>query len=167
MRKRLIIYDIADFDEKEFSKDHNDDFLFPALPLVKHCIGCFGCWVKTPGKCVIKDRCSIMPSYIAQSEEIIIISPILYGGYSQNIKAVMDRSIGYVLPFFEIVNGEMNHKMRYKNPFRLNVHFYGPCNQNERETAKQLVNANAINLGAGSHSVDFHESFDSILEELK
>lgn len=22
---------------------------------IKHCIGCVGCWVKTPGKCVIHD----------------------------------------------------------------------------------------------------------------
>lgn len=167
MSKRLIIYDIANFDEKRFLKEHSDDLLFSASPMVKHCIGCFGCWVKTPGKCVIKDRCGVMPSYMAQSEEIMIISPMLYGGYSQNIKAIMDRSIGYVLPFFQIVNGEMNHRMRYQNPFRLRVHFYGSCNQAERETAKQLVGANAVNLGAGSHSVDFYASFEPILEEIK
>lgn len=167
MKKRLIIYDIADMDEKEFLKANQDDFLFSAAPTVKHCIGCFGCWVKTPGKCVIKDRCDVIPSYMAQSDEVIIISPIMYGGYSQNIKAVMDRSIGYLLPYFRIVNGEMHHQMRHKKSILFRVHFYGKCDKNERDIAERLVKANAINFGVSSHSVDFHESIDSIIGGFK
>ena len=48
-----------------------------------------------------------------------------YGGYSQSIKAVLDRSIGYLLPYFRLVGGAMHHQMRCDNPFALDVHFYG------------------------------------------
>lgn len=160
--RRLFIYDIDEKDEDIFSGVGSDDFLFSASPAVKSCIGCFGCWIKTPGKCVLKDRCSVIPSYISKSSEIIIVTPLLYGGYSSNIKAVLDRSIGYVLPYFQIVSGEMHHKMRYQNPFKLSVYFYGECDNEEKDIAQRLVKANAVNLGAGSYDVYFYDSVDSI-----
>lgn len=122
--KRLFIYDIEEKDEDIFSEVGNEDILFSASPLVKSCIGCFGCWVKTPGECVLKDRCSVIPGYISKSSEVIIITPLLYGGYSSKVKAVLDRSIGYILPYFRIVHGEMHHQMRYDNPFKFSVYFY-------------------------------------------
>ena len=129
-------------------------------------MGCFGCWVKTPGKCVVNDRCSYIPSCIAKCDEIILISPILFGGYSEAIKAVIDRSIPYVLPYFRIVDGEMHHKMRYKHSFKLTVLFYGECDNEERQIAESLVCANAMNFGAKSDEVKFLDGIEELRSEL-
>lgn len=165
MKQTFIIHDL---DEKEAKQVLPAEAVaFAAKPMVKHCIGCFGCWIKTPGKCLIPDRCTITPKTLAASNEIIIISHITYGGYSPEIKAVLDRSIGYIMPYFRIINGEMHHTMRYQNPFKLSVFFYGKSiSEAEYNIAKQLVPANALNLGAGTHSVNFYESVASIKEVL-
>ena len=155
---RLIIYDI----QNETLTAKNDDVLFSATPIVKPCMGCFGCWVKTPGRCVIGDRCSDIPSYIAKCNELILISPVLFGCYSESIKAVIDRSIPYILPYLRIVGGEMHHKMRYKHSFKLTVLFYGKCDMEERQIAESLVRANSVNFGAKSCEVRFFDGFEKL-----
>ena len=159
---RLIIYDI----QNETLTAKNDDILFSANPIVKPCMGCFGCWVITPGRCVINDRCSDIPSYMAKCDEVILISPVVFGGYSQNIKAVIDRSIPYVLPYFRIVGGEMHHKMRYKHSFKLTACFYGECDSEERQIAESLVRANSMNFGAKSCELKFFDRIDELRSEL-
>ena len=67
---------------------------------------------------MISDRCSDILSYIAKCDEMILISPVLFGSYLESIKAVIDRSIPYILPYLRIVDGEMHHKMRYKHSFK-------------------------------------------------
>lgn len=163
MGKKIIIYDIPN---EDFSAE-SGDILFSANPKVEHCRGCFGCWVKTPGKCVINDRCNVIFDYIAQCDEVVVISPILYGGYSVSIKAVIDRFIPYVLPYFRIVSGEMHHKMRYKNPFKLCVYFYGECDEDEKRIARSLVKANALNFGSKSYNVKFLDTVCDASNELR
>lgn len=166
MSKRLFLYDVEEALQDRFLQLKDRDLLFSAAPKVQHCIGCFGCWIKTPGRCVIQDRCIVMPSYLAQCSEVIVVSPIVYGGYSPKIKAVLDRSIGYLLPYFRIVNHEMHHQMRYHNPFVFSVCFYGACGESEKNIARRLVKANAVNLGAGSCSIRFFPSAKEAVEEL-
>lgn len=167
MKSTLVIYDVNRDDEKLILELEDNFSLFSATPMVRDCVGCFGCWVKTPAKCVIKDRCNMMPKLISHSEEVIIITPILYGGYSKNIKAVLDRSIGYVLPYFRIVKGEMHHQLRYKKSLSLRVFFYGECDAKEKEIAYNLVRANAVNLGADSYSTLFCDNMDSIRKAMQ
>lgn len=159
---RLIIYDI----QNETLMAKNNDILFPANPIVRTCMGCFGCWIKTPGRCVISDRCSDIPSYMAKCDEMILISPVLFGCYSESIKSVIDRSIPYVLPYFRIVGGKMHHKMRYKYSFKLTVLFYGKCDLEERQIAESLVHANAMNFGAKSCEVRFFDGIEDLRSEL-
>lgn len=159
---RLIIYDI----QNETITAKNDDIMFCANPIVKPCMGCFGCWVKTPGKCAINDRCSNITSYIAKCDEVVLISPVLFGCYSESIKAVIDRFIPYVLPYFRIVGGEMHHKMRYKHAFKLKVLFYGECDDEERQIDESLVRANAVNFGAKSYEVKFFDGIEELRSEI-
>ena len=159
---RLIIYDI----QNETLTAKKDDILFSANPIVKPCMGCFGCWIKTPGRCVIGDRCSDIPSYIAKCDEMILISSVLFGSYSESIKAVIDRSIPYVLPYFRIVGGEMHHKMRYKHSFKLKALFYGECDSEERQLAESLAQANAVNFGAKSCEVKFFDGIEELRGEI-
>ncbi len=166
MSKRLIIYDLGVYNKDIFQDLGDDNILFCASPAVRYCTGCFGCWLKTPGKCVILDRCGVIPSYMSKCDEVIIVSPVVYGGYSHEIKAVIDRSIGYMLPYFRYVGGEMHHKMRYSKPFKLSVYFYGECGRDEADIAKRLVKANAFNFGVQDYAIHFYDSIVSVREVI-
>ena len=67
---------------------------------IKPCMGCFGCWIKNPGECVIKDGYEKMGAMLHLAEEVLVISRYTYGCFSSFIKNIMDRSISGVLPFF-------------------------------------------------------------------
>ena len=132
---------------------------------IKRCMGCFGCWLKTPGRCVIPDEYQRMGELAAKAEELTIISKCSFGSYSSFVKNVLDRSISYVLPFFEIREGEMHHRKRYDNQFLMRVIFYGSdITEEEKETAKELVKANAVNLHGKVKEVLFVESAEKIGE---
>ena len=115
---------------------------------------------------MVSDRCSDIPLYIAKCDEMILISPILFGCYSESIKAVIDRSIPYILPYLRIVGGEMHHKMRYKHSFKLKVLFYGECDDEERQIAESLVHANSMNFGATSYEVKFFDGLEELRSEI-
>lgn len=124
--------------------------------MIKHCIGCFGCWLKTPGECVIRDGFHCTGWDMGKCEELIMISECLYGGFSTFVKKVQDRCISYVRPDFDIVNDEMRHKRRYFNRIKLSVYFYGKdLTEGERRTAENIVRANAKNFYAAVERVVF------------
>ena len=146
----LLVHDL----KKEYSSK-----IIPLLPLnskilskeidnIKGCLGCFHCWTKTPGRCIIEDSYTEMPRYILESGTFIIITEIKYGCYTSYIKNVIDRSIGFLLPFFQIINGELHHLPRYNNKYlKFVVIGYGEnITPNEEQTFKDLIKGNAINM---------------------
>jgi len=52
---------------------------------VAPCIGCFKCWVNTPGECVFDDEQRRIYADMASSDTIVIITPITFGGYSSEL----------------------------------------------------------------------------------
>ena len=122
------------------------------------CIGCFGCWLKTPGRCVIPDAYQCMGERLSRADELVIISKCSFGSYSSKVKNILDRSISYVSPFFVIRKGEMHHRPRYANQLTVSALFYGAeITEEEKETARSLVKANALNLNGQVGSVRFME----------
>lgn len=151
-----LIHDIEDIDFFQKNKPDDLEIIFNDGKITP-CICCFGCWIKTPGQCVIKDGYENMGALLSKSNKVIIISKCVYGGFSPFVKNVLDKSISYVLPYFEIKNGETHHKKRYDNSYELVVHFYGKIMESEKETAKKLLKANERNFYHKTE-VHFYES---------
>ncbi|MBV4417836.1 flavodoxin family protein [Clostridium tyrobutyricum] len=145
---KLLIHDLkADDLKKIFSNILDDMIIISDDGTIHNCIGCFGCWIKTPAACVIHDKYKDMGEYLSKCSDVIIISECYYGGFSPFVKNVLDRSISYLHPYFIIKNGEMHHRRRYNNNINMQVYFYGKnITERERQTAKKLVKANSINL---------------------
>ena len=126
-----------------------DDVMVTVLngDIIKPCVGCFQCWTKTPGLCVATDDgVNGIAAQFAQSHVVIFLSRICYGGYSYDLKAFLDRFIPNISPFFDIVEGEMHHKARYKRmPCMITVG-YGDYTSDELETFSRLGERNAINF---------------------
>jgi len=84
---------------------------------IKHCTGCWACWVKTPGLCSIKDDYEQVFSRIPHADEVLYISPVILGYESSILKKCKDRSIGTAIPYITFFKGEQHHVQRYKkNP---------------------------------------------------
>lgn len=78
------------------------------------CIGCFGCWVRTPGKCVLPDDAGTdFYGEAWNADYLIFVSRITWGGLSVPIKSYTDRILPLLHPYFRNVNGEMHHRLRY------------------------------------------------------
>ena len=80
---------------------------------IRYCVGCFGCWVKTPGECVTRDDSHDICCEYINSDLVIFASPIIMGFTSALLKKVYDKLISLVLPYFELVQNEVHHVARY------------------------------------------------------
>ncbi|MBW9172469.1 flavodoxin family protein [Clostridium estertheticum] len=119
---------------------------------IKSCIGCFGCWIKTPGECVIDDSLNSINKAYVNSDLAIYLTPVVFGQYSSNIKNVVDRFIPTVLPFFEKKNGTTAHPKRYeKYPKQVLIGYSDDLTKEEKDTF--------ITLTSGKYT----KSFDKVL----
>ena len=117
------------------------------------CLGCFGCWMKTPGVCVIDDAGREVASQMIRSALLVFLTPLTFGGYSSELKKAIDRAIPNILPHFRLVRGEVHHRRRYPRAPRLlgvGVIERGPVDPDEEELLETLIHRNAINFHAPS-----------------
>ncbi len=80
---------------------------------IKPCIGCFGCWNRTPGECCIHDDMASVIKKILTADLIIWSFPLYYFGLPSQMKAVMDRQLPMKLPFMEKESASGSHPSRY------------------------------------------------------
>jgi len=120
---------------------------------VRHCAGCFGCWVQTPGVCLIDDAARDIARAVIQSDLVIYLTPVTFGGYSSELKKVLDRLICLILPFFTQIDGEVHHQPRYERyPRLLGLGLLPRPDDEAAEVFSRLVARNAINLHAPAHA---------------
>jgi len=138
---------------------------------IKPCRGCFHCWVRTPGLCIMTNDCvDTVAGQEIRSDVVVFLSKIVYGGYSYDVKSFLDRSIPNLSPFFEIIDDEMRHKMRYKRfPCVVSIG-YGKCGPQERETFIRLTERNAMNMRPPKHfafTMQNTEEAEATIQALK
>lgn len=88
---------------------------------VKHCIGCFACWNKTPGECVIKDDMTEVMEKMVWADVTIWSFPLYAFGVPGIVKDVLDRKLPLNLPFMikGISGGGM--QVRYGKNYKKHV----------------------------------------------
>ena len=82
---------------------------------ISFCKGCFGCWVKNPGKCVMTDDMEDILKDTICSDMMIMIAPLKMGFINHLMKKVQDRLIPLLHPYLELINNECHHSKRYEN----------------------------------------------------
>ena len=136
--------------------DHsNTKFIDLSSLNIANCTGCFGCWTKTPGKCVIRDEATKVYPYIAKSDNLIYISKILYGGYDTPMKTMLERAIPIQKAFIRILNGETHHVQRSVELKNATIIAYGEIGTEEKEIFKALVERNAKNMNFKHYKILF------------
>ncbi len=95
---------------------------------IKPCYSCGGCKTKTFKRCVFRDGADRMLPYLAQSKTIVVVTPIVYGGYSYRVKLIIDKlaligDLHYYVNDREIVKG--------KDPSETNYYAIGVSEKND------------------------------------
>ena len=143
----LVIHDLSEKEWNKVSAEYESWKVVSDNGNIRPCIGCFCCWRKTPGECVIKDGYENLGALIHHADEVTVISRYTYGGFSAFVKNAFDRCIGYVLPQFEVIKGETHHKKRYDEDKAFTFIFYGhELSMEQKESARQYVEAVCANI---------------------
>ncbi|WP_333648873.1 flavodoxin family protein [Lacrimispora sp.] len=80
---------------------------------IKGCLGCFSCWNKTPGACVIHDDMTEILAKIIDADVIIWSFPLYYFSVPGSLKNLIDRQLPLNLPFMEGESDSGSHPPRY------------------------------------------------------
>jgi multimeric flavodoxin WrbA len=93
---------------------HNINIVNISEKDIQHCRGCFTCWTKTPGKCVIKDEMGELIEQYINADLIVWSFPLYYFGMPSKIKAFLGRTLPTSLPYMTInEDGTSGHPPRY------------------------------------------------------
>jgi multimeric flavodoxin WrbA len=90
------------------------------LPL-RYCVGCWGCWVKTPGECISRDASLEMGRAVINAEFVLWAAPLKMGFPSELLKRANDKHLPLIHPYMEVDQGEAHHLRRYPHSPRLGL----------------------------------------------
>ena len=88
---------------------------------LRYCIGCWGCWVKTPGQCSNSDASLEMDRAVINADFVLWAAPLKMGFPSELLKRAMDKHLPLIHPYMEVDQGEAHHLRRYARYPRLGL----------------------------------------------
>jgi multimeric flavodoxin WrbA len=90
------------------------------MPL-RYCIGCWGCWVKTPGECLSRDASLEMDRAVINADFVLWAAPLKMGFPSELLKRANDKHLPLIHPYMVVDHGEAHHLKRYPHYPRLGL----------------------------------------------
>lgn len=79
---------------------------------IKPCQGCLSCWSRTPGECVQKDDMRSILAMVAQSDLLVLATPVYVDGMTGPMKTFLDRLVPLLEGRIEIRDGHCRHPLR-------------------------------------------------------
>jgi multimeric flavodoxin WrbA len=145
---------------------------------IKSCIGCFRCWHTTPGICsgVRGDDAEKIIKKVVAADLVVHLTPLTFGGYSSELKKIIERFLGILQPGMHLVSGETHHLKRYeKYASTLSLAVAENPRPGEADLFKKLVYRNSLNFYPPRHraevfltgDADVEERLKSLLEEME
>jgi multimeric flavodoxin WrbA len=132
---------------------------------LRYCIGCFGCWVKTPGVCSTQDESCEMRRAVINSDFTLWAAPLRMGFPSALLKMSMDKSIPLVHPYILVDRGEAHHLPRYDRYPRLGLLVEPEADTDSRDLdiVANIFSRTALNLKS---RLDFALTTETPIAEL-
>jgi multimeric flavodoxin WrbA len=116
---------------------------------IGNCAGDFYCWIRSPGICNTNDDNRMIAAKIVQSDLLVCLTPVTFGGYSSALKRMVDHQIQNISPFFAKIDGEIHHQHRYKSyPDMLAIGWMETPDTQAEAVFRNLVKRNAVNMFA-------------------
>ena len=147
---------------------HEADYISLADVMVKPCLNCGACNYKSYSKCVFRDDDDCILSKIAKADAVIVVTPILFGGYSVKTKRVLDK-LGLVMDrHYFVVKGELTKGGMPGRPFRyFAVGVQDTANEMESKAFCNLVHETiTITRGKGKACTYIPGQSAHVLEEI-
>lgn len=115
---------------------------------INYCVGCWNCWVKTPGECSSNDQSLEVCRTVINSDLTLWASPITMGFPSALLKKVTDKLIPLVHPYIVVDQGEAHHLARYDHypQFGLLLERNPDTDQEDIEIITEIFSRTALNM---------------------
>jgi len=105
---------------------------------IRPCLGCFTCWMRTPGICTQKDDMSLLLEKMCHADIVVYATPLYVFTVSGLMKNFMDRTIPLADPHIIKQGKDYVHLPRYKDAARRSV-LISNCGFPERDNFSALV----------------------------
>jgi multimeric flavodoxin WrbA len=129
------------------ARGHEAEHIVLRDKTIGNCNGCFQCWLKTPGICVIDDDNREISRKFIECDQVIMLTPVTFGVYSPELKKMADHLIPNTSPFFTRVYGETHHRQRYETyPGFVTIGWLDSPDAVSEEIFRHLVYRNSINF---------------------
>jgi len=118
---------------------------------IKHCKGCFSCWLNTPGECIIKDDMAKVLSSCEGADIFVLATPLYFDNISGMLKVFMDRMVVKGDPHFQKnETGECRH-LKPVNAVAPELVMISNCGFPERshfQVISHWIKRASLNMGA-------------------
>ena len=84
---------------------------------INNCVGCFTCWTKTPGECVMRDDMALeLLSKYLDCDLCVLATPLYHYTLNAQMKAFIERTLPIIDPLFVHRDGVTAHETRIPIP---------------------------------------------------
>lgn len=132
---------------------------------IKYCIGCFECWVKTPGLCDADDASQEMDRAVINSEFTLWAAPLKMGFPSVLLKMAFDKHLPLIHPYMLVDQNEAHHLKRYETYPRVGLLVEKETDTNAKDLRilTDIFSRTALNFKS---KLEFLETIDLPAEDL-
>ena len=131
---------------------------------IRSCTGCFRCWNVTPGICTgVKDDAEEITEKVIKCKLVVFLTPLTFGGYSSELKKMIERLLGLLQPGTTLINGETHHLKRYaRYPSILAIAITKKIDDEEVQLFKTLGHRFSLNFYPPKHREEVLQADDDL-----